>query len=122
MIVLKKQILSDGVEWLDPVSLINECDQKSYKVFNLAKCVTDVLNYFIENTPDAFGNAPYARLEGYMYGYIYGLGMDIKRGEKEWDIVKGKRIVLRIEVPTKPAQYYEAIKDNVETRRKVFGM
>ena len=122
MIVLKKTILEDDYEWLDANQLIDETDIKSFKIFTLGKCVADVLNYFIENSPDAFGNAPYARLEGYMYGYIHGLGMDIKIGEKEWDIVKGKRIILRVEVPKKPVQYYEALKGNRETRRKVFGM
>ena len=121
MTVLKKTVLEDGYEFLDPTDLIDETDPKSFKMYSLAKACVDVLNYYIENTPDAFGNAPYARLDGFMQGYIAGLGMELERGEKIWNIRKGKRIVLQIEVPQKPQAYYEAVKDNVETFRKVFG-
>ena len=121
MIVLKKIVLEDGYEYLDPFKLVDEFDEKSFKIFEIAKVCTDVLNYFIENDPDAYGNAPYARLDGFMCGFMAGRGLTLKRGDAEWDIVKGKRVILRIEVPQKPQSYYEALKDNRETLQKVFG-
>ena len=121
MIVLKKSIDEHGNEWLDPTSLIDEFNPKSFKIYQLARCCADVLNFWTNNTPDSFGNAPYARLDGFMSGYLCGQGYELRRGETEWDIIKGKRVILRIEVPAKPQAYYEAVKDNAETLRKVFG-
>ena len=121
MIVLKKIVMEDGYEYLDPFKLVDEADPDSYKIYELAKVCADVLNYFIENTPDAFGNAPYARLDGFMYGYLAGKGMTLERKTDIWTIRKGKRIVMRIEVPEKPREYYEAVKDNAKTFRDVFG-
>ena len=121
MVLVKKIVQEDGSEYLDPVKLIDEADPKSFEVYELAKVCADVLNYYIENTPDAFGNAPYARLDGFMYGYILGTGMELERKQDIWTIRKGKRIVMKIEVPKKPQGYHEAVKDNAETFRKVFG-
>ena len=121
MVVFKKTVLEDGHEYLDATQFIDETDPRSFKLFSLAKVCEDVLNYFIENTPDAFGNAPYARLKGFMQGYLAGQGMDLVRGNDIWEIRKGKRIVMRIEVPQKPAGYYEALADNARTWRDVFG-
>ena len=121
MVVLKKIVLEDGYEYLDPFKLVNEEDAKSFEAYELAKVCADVLNYYIENTPDAFGNAPYAHLAGYMYGYLAGKGMSLERRSDVWTIRKGKRIVMRIEVPKKPQEYYEAIKDNAKTLRDLFG-
>lgn len=121
MVLLKKIVLDDDYEYLDPHQIFDESDPKSFKMYTLAKACADVLNYYIENTPDAFGNAPYARLDGFMNGYILGLGMELDRKKEVWDIRKGKRIVLRIEVPKKPQAYYEALKDNAETFSKVFA-
>lgn len=121
MFVLKKQVLEDGYEYLDPSELIDERDEKSFKIYMLAKACADCLNYFIENRPDAFGNAPYARLDGFLHGYLAGAGMELRQGDAEWDIVKGKRIILRVEVPKLPTSYYEALKDNARTLREVFG-
>lgn len=121
MTVLKKTVLEDGYEYLDPTELINEADPNSFKIYSLAKACADVLNYYIENTPDAFGNAPYARLDGFMQGYIAGLGMELERGNELWNVRKGNRIVLQMEVPRKPTSYYEAVKDNAKTFRDVFG-
>ncbi len=121
MVILKKIVLPNDYEYLDPTVLIDDMEPKSFKLYNLAKVCADVLNYYIENTPDAFGNAPYARLDGFMNGYIAGLGMELERGKEVWNIRKGKRVILQIEVPQKPKAYYEAVKDNEETIRKVFG-
>ena len=121
MVILKKIVLEDGYEYLDPNELIDEKDEKSFKLYSLAKACTDVLNYYIENTPDAFGNAPYARLDGFMQGYIAGMGMELERSAEIWTIRKGKRVILRIEVPQKPISYYQAVKDNAKTLREVFG-
>lgn len=119
MIILKKTVIDDVDELVDPYQLIDECNPKSFELFQLAKCCTDVLNYFVENTPDAFGNAPYARLEGFMRGYIAGKGMEIDEGEHVWDIKKGKRTILRIEVPKLPQSYHSTVKENDEIIRKV---
>lgn len=121
MVVLKKHILEDGYEYLDPHELFDESDKKTFKLYSLAKACADVLMYYIENTPDAFGNAPYARLDGFMNGYLIGAGLEINYKKTEWDIVKGKRIILRIEVPQLPRSYYEAVKENRKTLREVFG-
>lgn len=121
MVILKKIVLNDDYEYLDPHQIFDESDSKSFEMYTLAKVCSDVLNYYIENTPDAFGNAPYARLDGFMCGYILGRGMELERGKDVWNIRKGKRVILRIEVPKKPQEYYEAVKDNAETFRKVFG-
>lgn len=108
MKILKKSVTTDGFEYLDAFQLIeNLNEEKSFPIFELGKCVADVLNYYTENTPDAFGDAPYARLQGFMRGFIYGKGMQINEYDEYWDIVKGKRIILRIEVPKSPNSYYE---------------
>lgn len=122
MVIVKKTVLSDGYEYIDAHQVFNEFDPKTEKQYALAKCVADVLNYYQENTPDAFGNAPYARLDGFMFGYITGNGYELKQEKEHWDIIKGKKIIMRVEVPKKPQSYYEAVKDNRETYRKVFGV
>lgn len=121
MVVLRKKVLDDGYEYLDPNELIDERDEKSFKTYVLAKTCSDVLNYFIDNSPDAFGNAPYARLDGFLHGYLCGAGMELRIHDDVWDIVKGKRVILRVEVPKLPTSYYESLKDNAKTRREVFG-
>lgn len=121
MVVLKKVVLSDGYEYVDPSEIIDESDEKSFKMYMLAKACCDVLNYFIDNRPDAFGNAPYSRLDGFLHGYLAGAGMEIRQGDALWDVMKGKRVVLRVEVPRLPETYYEALKDNAKTLRDVFG-
>lgn len=121
MIVLKKHV-EDDLEYLDPVDVIDHlCPEKTEKIFMLAKACADVLNYYVENTPDAFGNAPFARLEGFLYGYLAGANMDLIKKDDVWDIVKGKRVILRVEKPKLPACYYEEVKENAKTRREVFG-
>ena len=120
MHTLKKMVLEDGYEYLDPTDLIDEANEKSFELYSLAKCVCDVLNYFQENSPDAFGNAPYARLVGYMNGFIHGSKMDLEQGEDMWIIRKGNRKILCIEVPRKPQSYYDDLKDNAETIAAVF--
>ena len=120
MTILKKIVLDDGYEYLDPSELIDETNEKSFGLYTLAKCVCDVLNYFQENSPDAFGNAPYARLVGYMNGYIHGCKMDLEKEKDIWTIRKGSRKVLCIEVPKKPQSYYDDLKDNTETIAAVF--
>ena len=122
MVIVKKSVLSGGVEYIDAHQVFDEFDKKTEKHYALAKCVADVLNYFQENTPDAFGNAPYARLNGFMFGYIMGSGYELNQEKEHWDIVKGNRIIMRVEVPKKPESYYEDVKDNRETIRKVFGV
>lgn len=121
MKLLKKRVLEDGIEYLDSTELIDEINDRDFKMYSLGKPICDVLNYFQENSPDAFGNAPYARLEGYMYGYIHGSKMELERGEDLWIVRKGKRKILAVEVPKKPQSYYDDLKDNAETRRSVFG-
>lgn len=122
MVVLKKHVDEDGFEWLDPLELVDElCSNNTDKIFGVAKCCADVLNYWLDNTPDAFGNAPFARLDGFLYGYLAGAGMDLEKSKDVWTIRKGKRVVLRVEVPKKPASYYEDMKDVAETRRALFG-
>ena len=122
MTVLKKHVDEVGDEWLDPVEVWDECcPEKTEKIFLLAKACADVLNYWLDNTPDAFGDAPYARLEGFLNGFVAGAGMVLEKHEDVWDIRKGKRVVLRVEVPKKPASYYEDMKDIAETRRALFG-
>ena len=59
MKVLKKIVLEDGYEFLDPTELIDEINDPDFKMFSLGKPICDVLNYYQENSPDAFGNAPY---------------------------------------------------------------
>lgn len=108
-------------EYLEPTELIDEINDPDFKMFSLGKPICDVLNYFQENSPDAFGNAPYARLEGYMMGYLHGGKMELEKGEDLWIVRKGKRKILAVEVPKKPQSYYDDLKDNAETRRKVFG-
>ncbi len=122
MVVLKKHVTKDGSEYLNPIEVFDEnCPEKTEKIFALAKSCADVLNYWLDNTPDAFGNAPYARLYGFLYGYLAGAGMELEESEDIWTIRKGKRVVLRVEVPKKPASYYEDMKDIAETRRALFG-
>ena len=122
MVVLKKHVTKDGLEWVDPAEVIDETDlAKSDKIFSLAKSCADVLNYWLDNTPDAFGNAPYARLYGFLHGYLAGAGMELEESEDIWTIRKGKRVVLRVEVPKKPAAYYEDMKDTAEMRKALFG-
>ena len=121
MIIVKKTVLSDGYEYLDAHQVFNEFDRKTEEYYALAKCVADVLNYYQENTPDAFGNATYARLDGFMNGFIFGRKCELIQEKEYWDIVKGKKIIMRIEVPKKPKSYYEAVRENRETLRKVFG-
>lgn len=121
MKLLKKIVLEDMNEYLDPVELIDEINDSDFKMFSLGKPICDVLNYYQENSPDAFGNAPYARLEGYMFGYLHGSKMELEQGEDLWIVRKGKRKILAIEVPKKPQSYYDDLRDNAETRRKVFG-
>lgn len=121
MVILKKQISDDGSEWVDPVELIDESNPQSFRLFAIAKACTDVMMYFIENSPDAFGNAPYARLEGFMSGYLAGAKLELKKKGDVWDVIKGSRVILRIEVPKLPDSYYECLKDNAKTRADVFG-
>lgn len=121
MQILKKIVLEDSNEYLDPVELIDEINDPDFKMFSLGKPICDVLNYFQENSPDAFGNALYARLEGYMFGYLHGNKMELEQGEDLWIVRKGKRKILAVEVPKKPQSYYDDLKDNAETRRRVFG-
>ena len=121
MKILKKIVLDDGYEYLDPTELIDEINDPDFKMFSLGKPICDVLNYYQENSPDAFGNAPYARLEGYMNGYLCGREMELEKGEDLWIIRKGKRKILAVEVPEKPQSYYDDLKDNAETRKRVFG-
>ena len=122
MVVLKKHVDADGFEWVDPAEVIDETNlAKNDKMFVLAKSCADVLNYWLENSPDAFGDAPYARLHGFLYGYLAGAGMELEKSKEVWTIRKGKRVVLRVEVPKKPDSYYEDMKDVAETRRALFG-
>ena len=121
MKILKKIVLEDGCEYLDPTELIDEINDPNFKMFSLGKPICDVLNYYQENSPDAFGNAPYARLEGFLSGYICGGKMELEKNEELWIVRKGKRKILGVEVPKKPQSYYDDLKDNAETRRKVFG-
>lgn len=121
MKTLKKIVLEDGNEYLDPIELIDEINDPNFKMFSLAKPICDVLNYFQENSPDAFGNAPYKALYGYMMGYIHGGKMDLEQGDNLWIVRKGKRKILAIEVPKKPQSYYDDLKDISKTIRNVFG-
>lgn len=117
---LKKRI-EDDYEYLEPTDLIDEINDPDFKYYTIAKPICDVLNYYQENTPDAFGNAPYQRLDGFMQGYLAGAGYTLERDKDVWTIKKGNRRVLIIEVPTRPEDYYEQVKDNIATRRAVFG-
>ena len=121
MKVLNKHIDESGYEYLDPTDLIDEINDPTFKWFSLAKPICEVLNYYQENTPDAFGNAPYARLDGFMTGYFAGKEMEVERGKDFWIVKKGKRKIFAVEVPRKPQSYYEAVKDNIETINAVFG-
>lgn len=121
MKTLKKVVLEDGCEYLDPSELIDEINDPNFTMFSLAKPICDVLNYFQENTPDAFGNAPYARLCGYMDGYIHGCKMELEKGKDVWIVRKGKRKILCIEVPQKPQSYYDDLREISDTRRDIFG-
>ena len=121
MKLLKKIVLEDGNEYLDSTELIDEMNDRDFKMYSLGKPICDVLNYFQENSPDAFGNAPYARLEGYMYGYIHGRNMELEQGEDLWIVRKGKHKILAVEVPKKPQSYYDDLKDVTKTLRDVFG-
>lgn len=121
MKILKKIVLEDGNEYLDPTELIDEINDPDFKMFSLGKPICDVLNYFQENSPDAFGNAPYKALDGYMRGYIHGSKMELEQGDDLWIVRKGKRKILAIEVPEKPQSYYEDLKDMKKTLREVFG-
>lgn len=122
MVVLKKHVLEDGGEWLDPIELLDECcPEKTEKIFMLAKACADVLNYFNENSSDAFGNAPYARKDGFLYGFLAGAGLELVQKETVWDIYKGKRIFLRVEVPKLRDSYYDEVKENKKTWLEVFG-
>lgn len=121
MNILKKVVLEDGYEYLDPVELIDEVNDPDFKMFSLGKPICDVLNYFQENSPDAFGNAPYKELCGYMRGYIHGSKMELEQGDDLWIVRKGKRKILAVEVPKKPQSYYDDLRDNAETIRSVFG-
>ncbi len=105
MITLKK-IDINGVDYIDPAILINEQDKKSFEIYSIAKCICDVLNYYQENSPDAFGNAEYQRLCGFMEGYLCGMKLTLKRNEADWIVSKGKRKILSIEVPKKPDSYF----------------
>lgn len=121
MKILKKTVLEDGYEYLDPTELIDEINDPSFKFYSLAKPICDVLNYYQENSPDAFGNAPYQRLRGYMSGYFHGSKMELEEGEDLWIVRRGKRKILGVEVPKKPQSYYDDLRDNAETIRNVFG-
>lgn len=121
MKTLKKIVLEDGYEFLDPTELIDEANDPDFKMFSLCKPICDVLNYYQENSPDAFGNAPYARLEGFLSGYLCGAKMELDKSKELWVVRKGKRKILAVEVPKKPQGYYDALKDNAKTLRDVFG-
>ena len=122
MVVFRKQMTGDGYEWLDPTDLFDEsCPEKTEKVFMLGKACADVLNYFNENRSDAFGNAPYARKDGFLHGYLAGAGFDLVQRETEWDIYKGKRIFLRVEVPKLRESYYEEVRENRAAWNAAFG-
>ena len=121
MKLLKKIILEDGYEYLDPTELIDEINDPKFEWFSLAKPICEVLNYYQENSPDVFGNAPFARLEGYMNGYLCGRKMEIEKNKDLWVVRKGKRKIIAIEVPKKPQSYYDCLKDNTETIKAVFG-
>lgn len=121
MKLLKKIVLEDGIEYLDPTELIDDINDPEFKMFSLGKPICDVLNYFQENSPDAFGNAPYKQLYGYMQGYIHGSKMELEQEEDLWVVRKGKRKILAIEVPKKPQSYYDDLKDISQTVKNVFG-
>lgn len=121
MKILKKMVLEDGIEYLDPTELIDEINDPDFKMFSLGKPICDVLNYYQENSPDAFGNAPYARLEGFLSGYLCGSKMELEKSKELWIVRKGKRKILAVEVPKKPQSYYNDLKDNAKTLRDVFG-
>ena len=118
---LKKTIDDCDNEYLDPTSLIDEIYDPEFKYYTIAKPICDVLNYYQENTPDAFGNAPYQRLDGFMQGYLAGANLTLEQDKNIWTVKKGKRRILIIEVPKKPKCYYEAVKDAAETLAAVFG-
>jgi hypothetical protein len=120
-VILNKSFLEDGTEYLFPTTLIDESDMKSFEVYNIAKCICDVLNYFQENTPDAFGNAPYKALDGYMRGYLNGSKLDLIKEDNWWVVKKGKRTVIKIEVPKKPSSYYQELQESAKNIRKIFG-
>ena len=105
MLTLKKFDLN-GCDYLDPTTLIDEQDKKSFEIYSIAKCICDVLNYYQENSPDAFGNAEYQRICGFMDGYLCGMKLTLERTETNWIVSKGKRKILSIEVPKKPDSYY----------------
>lgn len=121
MKTLKKSVLEDGYEYLDSAELIDETNDPDFKLFSLGKPICDVLNYFQENSPDAFGNAPYKALYGYMMGYIHGKNMELEQGDNWWIVRKGKRKILAVEVPKKPQSYYDDLKDIAKTIQNVFG-
>lgn len=121
MIELKKIVsIEDGVEYLDPTCLIDEKNW-NHKDYELAKPFCDVLNYYQFNTPDAFGNAPYQRLDGFMQGFMAGAGLTLERGETLWTIRRGTRRIMTIEVPTRPDSYFQAVQDARNTFNDVFG-
>ncbi len=112
MIILKKRQLADNSEYLNATDLIDEKNLESTeKIYPIGKACADVLNYYQENTPDAYGNAPYARLDGFLQGYLAASKLELIKSQQYWDIVKNKRVLLRIEVPKKPSSHYETISD-----------
>lgn len=118
---LKKTINEYNNEYLDSTKLIDEINDPDFKYYTIAKPICDVLNYYQENTPDAFGNAPYQRLDGFMQGYLAGANLTLERGDAVWTVKRGNKRIFIIEVPTKPKHYYEAVKDNAETKSAFFG-
>ena len=117
---VKKTVLEDGYEYVDADQLIDEINDPDFKWFTIAKPIIDVLNYYQENTPDAFGNAPYARLEGFMNGFLAGKGYTLEKGQTLWTVKSGSRRILTIEVPTKPEDYYAACRDARDSWESLF--
>ena len=110
--------LSDGSDWLDPTTVLDESNPTTFRTYTLAKSISEVLLYFLENEPDAFGNAEYARKEGFLHGYLSGIEASLCEGDDVWRVMKGNRVLLEVEVPAKPQSYWESIREN----RRLLGI
>lgn len=94
---------------------------RNYLVY---KAIAERENYYQENTPPAFGDPKYARLDGYMFGLVQGYGLHFTEDSNYIRIFKPKRkrkdtfielytLIMTIRKPKKPESYY---KDKTEIK------
>lgn len=112
---------------LEETELFHEwCDVKegslAWKLMVVYQALENVENYYQFNSPTAFGNPDHRYQEGILIGLLQGFNWTMADGKDGWiNIYAGRKQVLRVQRPKKPASYKEELEDLKKTMRAVFG-